>query len=385
MKKLAIVSSHPIQYNAPWFRLLSQQGFLQVKVFYTWSQAQQENKFDPGFNREIKWDIPLLEGYDYCFVNNTSTAPGSHHFKGIVNPTLQAEIAAWQPDLLLVFGWAFSSHLKCIRHFHGKIPVLFRGDSTLLDETKGIKVFLRRLFLKWVYRHVDVALYTGINNKKYFEVHGLKPEQLIPAPHAVDNDRFADTGGRYSTEARQMRLQFGFSDNDIVLLFAGKFESKKNPFLLVELLRHTRALPVKVLFTGNGQLEAALKAAVKDDQRFVFTGFKNQQVMPVMYRVADIFVLPSKGPGETWGLAVNEAMASGKPVVVSDKVGGAVDLVQDDNGIIISNNNMQPFINLLQQAVNNRQLLVNMGARSAERVKAFSFMNIIDAFRPFAK
>src|SRR3954468_9613942 len=111
-KKLAIVTTHPIQYNAPLFRLMSEQGSsFSIKVFYTWSQSR-ESVFDKEFGRPVEWDIPLLEGYEYAFVDNVSSKPGSHHFKGIVNPTLTKVIGEWEPDAILVYGWSYSSHLK---------------------------------------------------------------------------------------------------------------------------------------------------------------------------------------------------------------------------------------------------------------------------------
>ena len=164
MKKIAIIISHPIQYHAPLFQLLNERKIINIKVFYTWGQAQSEI-FDPVFGHNRKWDIPLIEGYEYNFVKNVSTDPGSHHFKGIINPTLIKEIETWGPDAVLVFGWSFKSHLNCIRFFHKKLTVLFRGDSTLLDEKAGVKLILRRLFLYWVYRHIDYALYVGQKNK----------------------------------------------------------------------------------------------------------------------------------------------------------------------------------------------------------------------------
>ncbi|HVG42526.1 MAG TPA: hypothetical protein VM888_13005, partial [Chitinophagaceae bacterium] len=159
MKKIAIVSTHPIQYNAPWFKLLAEKESYTVKVFYTWSQTQVGPKFDPDFGKVIEWDIPLLEGYDYEFVENISKAPGSHHFNGICNPSLNQKIEKWKPDAILVIGWSFKSHLSCLRYFKGKVPILFRGDSTLLNEKPGLKKIARRLFLRYVYSFVDFALY----------------------------------------------------------------------------------------------------------------------------------------------------------------------------------------------------------------------------------
>jgi hypothetical protein len=111
LKRLAIISTHPIQYNAPSFRLLALDGRVQLKVFYTWEQSRSGGKFDPGFGKNIEWDIPLLEGYDHTFIRNTAADPGPHHFYGMVNPTLNQEVADWKPDAVLVYGWNFSSHL----------------------------------------------------------------------------------------------------------------------------------------------------------------------------------------------------------------------------------------------------------------------------------
>jgi hypothetical protein len=88
MKKIAIVTSHPIQYNAPLFRALADGSGIRPRVFYTWEQSQQGSQYDPDFDKEISWDIPLLKGYEYTFVKNISRDPGSHHFNRLVNPTL---------------------------------------------------------------------------------------------------------------------------------------------------------------------------------------------------------------------------------------------------------------------------------------------------------
>src|SRR5688500_7891804 len=104
MKNLAIITSHPIQYNAPLFKLLALRKKLNVKVFYTWGETVLQNKFDPGFNRTIEWDLPLLEGYAYEFLDNAATDKGTHHFNGIINPVIIGRIRAFQPDALLIYG-----------------------------------------------------------------------------------------------------------------------------------------------------------------------------------------------------------------------------------------------------------------------------------------
>ena len=226
MKKLAIISTHPIQYNAPWIKLLHERRKVQVKVFYTWPQSQDGNKYDAGFGRMIKWDIPLLEGYSYVF---TSATP---------KKSLKSQVAQWSPDALLVIGWRYKGHFACMRHFKGKIPVLFRGDSTLTDEKKGLRRKLRRIILSLVYKHIDFSLYVGSNNKEYFKAHGLKEHQLIPAYHAIDNDRFYRNSVE-KNERLDLRRKLQIPPSSFVVLFAGKLEKKKNPLIVLVLILYS--------------------------------------------------------------------------------------------------------------------------------------------------
>ena len=336
MKKLAIISSHPIQYYAPQFALMTKEPEIELMVFYTWGESSSGAKSDPDFGKVIEWDIPLFEGYNYTFSNNISKDPGSHHFKGIINPSLNQEIEAWGADIVWIWGWAFDSHLKALRYFKGKKEIWFRGDSTLLDEPKGVslKKLARRIFLTWVYRHVDKAFYVGTNNKAYYKKHILKETQLIYAPHAIDNNRFSNPNGEKTKGALEWRNKLGFHDDDLVLLFAGKLESKKNPYFLIEISRKLQSNDLKFVLVGNGHLEEDLKNITKEDSRFVFIDYQNQSQMPILYRMANLFILPSLGPGETWGLSINEALASGTKVIASSFCGGAIDLINEDNGIV---------------------------------------------------
>jgi glycosyltransferase involved in cell wall biosynthesis len=353
------------------FKLLAEKNKIKIKVFYTWEQSK-ERVYDKKFGKEIKWDIPLLEGYDYTFVKNTAKNPGSGHFYGVINPTLISEIEEWNANAILVFGWNHQSHFKAMRHFKGKIPVYFRGDSTLLDETIDLKISLRRIWLKLVYRYIDYAFYVGINNKKYYLKHGLKEKQLIFAPHAIDNKRFYDDDGQYAKKAMIWRKELGYSENDKVILFVGKFEPKKNPLLLIDAAKEIQKY--KFLFVGNGKLENEMKNRADEFSNIQFLPFQNQSLMPVVYRLGSVFVLPSKGPGETWGLAVNEAMACGLPVLVSNKVGCAIDLVEyGKNGFIFKSDDIDDLIEKLSLFENNYG---EFGKKSKKIIKNWSFEEI---------
>lgn len=381
-KKLAIITTHPIQYNAPLYRLLTERGRMKLKVFYTWSQAKEKVQ-DAGFGRVIYWDIPLLDGYTYEFVENTAKNTGRRNFWSIKNPCLIQKIKKYDPDAILILGWNFYSHLKVMRYFKGKVPVWFRGDSHLLDEAPGIKQALRRLFLRWVYRHVDKAFYVGTNNKKYFLTHGLKEEQLVHARHAIDNQRFFDDDEKqYERRAKEWRKELGYKEEDIIILYAGKFEPVKNLELLLNafnsIYKNNVQINLRLLLIGNGISESRLKAIAGQNPLVRFLPFQNQSKMPVVYRIGHLICLPSKS--ETWGLAVNEAMACGRPVIVSDKVGCAADLVKKEwNGFVFNSGSEADLENNLLRLLFDPSLLKKIKENALIRVIDYSFIRIAQA------
>lgn len=368
--RLAVLSTHPIQYYAPYFRRLTERGRIDLKVFFEWRGAL-EDSYDPGFGQNVTWDIPLLDGYAHTFVENASSDPGTHHFRGIDNPGMIDEMEAYAPDALLVFGWNYRTHLRVLRHFHGRRPIFFRGDSTLLDERGGLRTWARRLALTWVYRHVDTALYVGQNNRAYYEAHGLDDDQLTWVPHAIDNNRFADPDGRHADRAMTWRDDLGIPPEAPVVLFAGKLGPKKAPGLLLDAFLRLDVPGAHLVYAGSGPLEDELQVRATDDVHFL--GFQNQSAMPAVYRLGTVTVLPSRGPGETWGLAINEAMACGRAVVASTKVGCAPDLIEDgENGFIFASGDAPALAEALKATLVPAGCSNAMGDRSKAMIADWS-------------
>jgi glycosyltransferase involved in cell wall biosynthesis len=378
LKKIAIITTHPIQYNAPLFKHLAKSKKVHSKIFYTWGETVLQSKYDPGFSKTIEWDVPLLEGYEYEFIENTAREKGSHHYKGIINPGIITKIIEWQPDAILVYGWKFHSHLKIIRHFKNKIPIWFRGDSTLLDEQKNFQSFFKYVLLKWVYKHIDIAFYTGTNNKEYFLNYGLKSNQLIKALHAIDNERFRNINERYSRQALEWKAELKICRESLVFLFAGKMEPKKGIETLLEVFKTISNKDVHLIIAGNGQDEYRLKKKYEGLDNLTFLDFQNQMMMPVVYQLCDVFVLPSTGPGESWGLSINEAMAAGKPVIVSDKCGGAIDLVENErNGFIFKAGDADDLAIKMNTVINYKNEMSRLGKNSLSAIEPFSFQSFV--------
>ncbi len=326
-QRLAIILSHPVQYYSPWFRWLRTNTDLSFKVFYLWEFGVRETH-DPQFAAAFKWDVDLLSGYDSEFVPNRSADPGTHHFRGLDNPLLTRQLAAWRPDAILLFGYNLLSNQRALwwARRHG-VPLLFRGDSHLLG--RGRLPFLRRLLLKFLYRQFDAFAHVGAANRDYFLALDVPEGRLFFAPHAVDATRFTPDDPLTRSKASALRVELGLTGKRVVL-FAGKFQARKQPVELLRAFIQVASPGDALVFVGDGAEKTLLTAlaAANPSACVRFLPFANQSEMPARYLLADLFALPSQGHYETWGLAVNEAMHLGVPCLVSDLVGCQRDLVK---------------------------------------------------------
>jgi glycosyltransferase involved in cell wall biosynthesis len=379
-RRLAIVVSHPIQYYTPLYRALALRADIEIKVFFTWHAAQAP-VYDRGFHRPIAWDIPLTEGYAFEQVPNVSADPGTHRFFGLQNPSLVERVLSWNPEAVHITGWAGYSHLKAMRAFARRgIPVLFRGDSHLLDsETEGVKWRLKQAVLQQVYSRPTAFLYVGQANRAYYEALGVHADRLFPCPHSIDVRRFAEPASELERQAGEWREQLGLRHDQLILLFAGKFEDRKQT---VDLMRAVSAVPdarVVLVLVGGGEREAEVQALARTAPgRFRVLPFQNQQKMPLVYRLGHVFVMPSAF-GETWGLAVNEAIACGRPVLASSRVGCAADVVDSTCGAIFPWNDFSVMMAMLRNMVDDRKRLADMERAAARRAWMFDIKCTEDA------
>jgi glycosyltransferase involved in cell wall biosynthesis len=386
MTRLAVVTTHPIQYYAPWFRRLAGQPGLDVRVFYLWDFGVTERE-DKGFGRAIRWDVPLLDGYASEFVENVSKSPGTHHFRGIDNPGLPAALQSFRPAAVLCLGYNYATFFRLLaRRPLGDVPLLHRGDSHRLVPRHGVRAWLRRKALSLLFRRFRAFLYVGSANRDYLRLHGVPDDRLFFCPHAVDNDRFTADADATRAAARAWRQELGIPPEKAVILFAGKLEEKKRP---LDLLRaFSRAAPphAALLFVGNGHQEEALRREAATVSRVYFAAFQNQSVMPRTYAAADLVVLPSFGPSETWGLCVNEAQCLARPVVVSSHVGCGADLVTPGKtGLVFPAGDVDALADCLREALADRDRLRATGEAGRERVQKYSYeaatQGLLDALK----
>jgi glycosyltransferase involved in cell wall biosynthesis len=368
--KIALLVTHPIQYQVPLFRALAARPDLVVEVFFC-HKAGPEDQADAGFNVEFDWDVPLLEGYPHRFLANRSKTPGVSGFFGLDTPEIAGIIEKHRFDAVIVTGWHYKSAWQAIRAcWRTRTPVLVLSDShlrTRRNPTKrALKWFLYRRFMP----RFDACLAAGKWAKEYFIHYGANPNRVFIVPHVVDVKRFG-TEPDQCEDRLELRRQWKLDEKDTVFLFAGKFIEKKRPLDFIRAVNSAAQQGARVsgLMVGNGPLYPACNAlAQKSGAPILFAGFLNQSRIVHAYRVADALILPSDG-GETWGLVANEAMASGRPCIVSDRAGCGPDLiVPGETGDIFPMGDVESLAKLVALYSENQKTLKKMGESAHQRL-----------------
>jgi glycosyltransferase involved in cell wall biosynthesis len=334
--RVAFVTSHPIQYQVPVFRCLANRADLNFLVLF--AMLPDAASQGVGFGVAFKWDLPLLEGYQYRILKNVASSPSVTHYKGCDTPEIEAVLRELKIDVVIVNGWVVKSCLQALRAARKlRIPCIVRGEANNLRQRPLWKRLLQRLLV----RRYDAVLPIGKANRDFYGSHGVAEAKMFSAPYCVENQRFAQAAANLEPRRAEFRSRWGIPVDAVCYLYCGKFEQKKHPVELVEAflhavrtLRHTAgdSQPIHLLMVGDGALRnhcETLAAGISPPTAVSFTGFLNQTQIVEAYVATDVLVLPSD-TGETWGLVVNEAMACGLPAIVSDQVGCAADLVEDD-------------------------------------------------------
>ena len=346
--KVGILTSHPIQYQAPWFRALAQRCDLTV-YFAHQPNAQQQGQ---GFGQAFTWDVDLLAGYKSEFLPNVAKQPNTGSYAGCDTPAIADRIAEEKFDAFIVTGWYLKCFWQAINACRKlKIPVLVRGDSQLATPRSKLKALLKEFVYRRMLKRFDGFLTVGQRNREYLLHYGVPAEKIFPAPHFIDNESFAKLAAAARPQRDSLRAAWGAGPEQIVVLFVGKFIQEKDlPVLLNGMAEAEQQHPgkFKLVLVGSGPLESEVRQlATARGIEPTFAGFKNQGELPACYAAADVLALTSMS--ETWGMVVNEAMACGIPAIVSTACGCQPDLIEEEiTGFSFQQGSPVEFANKLQ-------------------------------------
>jgi glycosyltransferase involved in cell wall biosynthesis len=361
------------------FRYLAAAPEIELTVFFL-SDLSMRQYNDRGFGLALKWDVPLLEGYRSEFLPALG-ARDSLSFWRPVTYAIRRRLATGRFDALWVHGYAHQAILRAIGAARALgIKVLLRGESHLGSESaRPITRALKHRIMPRLLARIDAILTIGARNREYYLAYGAPKERLFAMPYAVDNDFFRKRAVAARCTREALRAELGFEPGRPIVLFASKLQRRKRARDLLEAhamlsARGKGAPPPYLLIVGDGEERAALEARAREvaPGSVRFAGFRNQTELPRFYDLCDVFVLPSAA--EPWGLVLNEAMNAAKPVIVSDQVGAAPDLVADGaNGYVYPAGDTAALALSLERVLENPARAAAMGARSLEIVSRYSF------------
>jgi len=377
--KIGILTTHPIQYQVPWFRAFEAHPDIDLTVFFCMiPDARQQGD---GFNVEFQWDIPLLEGYKYETLDNIASKPSVTRFWGCDTPGVKDIVRNGGFDAFVVNGWVVKSCIQLLfacRRF--KIPCLVRGESTALKPRVWWKGMIHRLFLK----QYSAFLNIGKSNKRFYIQNGVSKNRIFFAPYCVENERFEQATNKLRPETDSIRSGWGIPHKAFTFLFCAKFIDKKRPLDLLEAFSlvckeiKSSANKVHLLMVGDGKLKSECESFAKENRLPVtFTGFLNQTEIPRAYLASDCIVLPSDF-GETWGLVINEAMACGLPAIASDQVGCHPDLIiSNQTGAVFPFGDVQALADLLVSFARNPDKSRAMGKAAKKLVARYNYDEVV--------
>jgi len=321
--RVCIFTTHPIQYQVPWFRSLARRSEVDLTVLYCMMPSAAEQGAE--FGVEFQWDVPLLDGYHYEVLPNVARRPSVVSFGGCDTPEIFRRVHAF--DCLIINGWVTKACVQAMlagrRH---RVPCVVRGESN----TMRPRPFPLRLGHRLLLAQYTAALAIGRSNRDFYLRNGVPAQRIFEGPYCVDNERFERQAQELQPQREELRSRWGIAPEAVAFLFCGKLIDKKRPLDLlraVALLAGEGGPACHVIVAGEGPLRPACEAFARERRiAATFTGFLNQSAISRAYVASDCLVLPSDH-GETWGLVVNEAMASGRPAIVSDQVGCHPDLI----------------------------------------------------------
>ena len=351
--KLAVCTTHPIQYQAPVWRHLSTQPDIELKVFFA-SDFSVKGYKDRQFGVSFKWDQPLTEGYDHIFLG--SDLKGG--FFSMDGKRLRLPLKEFQPDVGLVCGYFPKYFLDAVMQLKRiKAKVMMRAELTDVDHSRSrIKASIRDLAVRSLYGQIDHFISIGEHCRQHLVRMGIADSQISFGGYNVDDALFGRHVKTFGSQRGDLRKKMGIEEDTFVFLTCGKLIPKKNPLLLARAYRTLQKiqpkLRTKLIFLGDGELkEQTLAAAGEEAGKTVeVTGFVNQEEIGKYYAVADCAVLPSAF-GETWGLVVNEAQIFGLPVIVSDRVGSFPDLVTPETGRVFPSGDELALVDTLKSVI----------------------------------
>lgn len=358
--KIAIIAPVPFYYHVPLYSKLANSSSIDLTVYYCSSETLHGADIEKTYSSkgEFTNTEDLLKGYSYKFLKNYSRNPSYLNWPfGLVNFGIWKEIKNGKYDAVVLQSWTnltwWLAFCACLIF---RTPVLFMTDSNVAPEAlkSKVKILFKKIILgNFLFKMANGFLTSGLANEKFYEFYGVPEKKMIRLYFSWGYDKFLEKSRKISEERKKYRELLGLKDDDFMILYVGRLAPEKAPLLILDAYRQVKNINKKLFIVGDGPFRGEFENHIKkfNIENVKIIGFQPQEKTPIFYAAADVLVLPSLR--ETWGIVVNEAMCFGLPVITSDRVGAAVDLVRHGyNGFMFPSGDAEKFSICLESLIN---------------------------------
>jgi len=286
------------------------------------------------------------------------------------NPTVIYKLLKCSPEIIIISGYSQPSSFLALLYakLFAKRLILW-SESNKNDQRYNHP--LKEAYKRWFVRNCAEYIVPGRASFEYLILLGAEESKIFIAVNAVDNDFFTYACDKNRESREEFKQRKGYPKE--IILYVGRLIDKKGildllkAFQLLSCNRHKLGL----VLIGSGEGEERYRKFCKEQniKNVFFEGFVHQEGLPAYYAAGDVFVLPTHS--ETWGLVLNEAMASRLPVVCSDVAGAACDLIKNaENGYTYEKGNIAELTEALSKTLNSNK--ESFGANSYKIIQDFS-------------
>jgi len=379
--KIAIVTTHPVHYFQSMYRVINSHPDLDVTALFL-SNFGMEKHYDPEFDTEVEWESTQFAGYKWKVLSKQDTDSSLNGFFSVVCPGIWREITQSDYDIIWLHGYNYLGLiLAFVAAKFAKKKIFYRSETHLRLSRSPLKRIARDTALRIYFRMIDGFLAIGTLNRRYYETLGVPACKITLVPYTVDNEKFYPVATLQNASRRDKLSAYGLDPNLPTIIYCSKFSVRKNPELVLRAFHQfcggdQRA---NLLMAGSGPLLDSVKktAETLDCSNIYFTGFVNQNELPSLLQCGNLFVLASEN--EPWGLVINEAMASGMPILSTSSIGSAYDLVEDGvNGKHLPELSIDCIAQHLATLTRDSEELRVMGLKSLEKMSEWNYQKCLD-------
>jgi glycosyltransferase involved in cell wall biosynthesis len=318
MTRVLLISEIPTPYRMPAFERIAAHPEIDLHVLFC---ARSEPDRPWRLESDYSFSYEVLAGISPTWRTKRDT------FVYEINPSILRLLRDRPHDVLVVSGYSvFAEQAALLWARLTRRPYVLLSESHLGKPRSGWKPLVKRLVLPRLLSHAAAGLATGSAAVNYLAHYGIARDRIRIFPNTIDAAGYREAADKARSRRQDVLAAFDLPERFI--LYVGRLVERKG---ILDLVAAHAALPSAappLVVVGDGPLAAALVGR----QRVRALGFVEPSELPRIYGVAELAVVPSHD--EPWGVAVSEALAAGVPVVVSDAVGAAVDLVQSGlNGL----------------------------------------------------